>query len=59
MIGGERRGPYELDELSGAGVRPDTYVWCKTMTDWQQARDVAEICRHFRRQLAGLNIPEK
>ena len=59
MIGGERRGPYELDELSGAGVRPDTYVWCKTMTDWQQARDVAELCRHFRRQLAGLNIPEK
>ena len=29
MIGGEQRGPYELTELSEAGVTPETYVWCK------------------------------
>lgn len=49
MIGGEKRGPYELGELAKAGVGPDTYVWCKGMADWQQAADVADICRHFRR----------
>lgn len=48
MIGGERRGPYTLDQLAEAGVTPDTYVWCKGMDDWQQAADVADICRHFR-----------
>ncbi len=54
MIDGARRGPFELAELADAGVRPDTYVWCKTMDDWQQARDVADICRHFRQRLAGI-----
>ena len=27
MIDGERRGPYELDRLAEAGVRPETYVY--------------------------------
>ena len=45
MIGGEQRGPYELMELSEAGVTPETYVWCKGMADWQPASDVAEIGR--------------
>ena len=57
MIEGERRGPFELQELAGAGVRPDTYVWCKTMADWQKAREVAEICRYYRRHLAGADLP--
>lgn len=51
MIDGERRGPYELDELTKAGVRPDTYVWCKGMEDWEKAEDVADICRHFRQSI--------
>ncbi len=37
MIDGERRGPFGLDELADAGVRPDTYVWCKGMSDWEKA----------------------
>lgn len=55
MIDGQRKGPYTLRELVDAGVRPDTYVWCKGMVDWQRARYVADICRFFRNRLAGIN----
>lgn len=51
MIDGERRGPYELEQLSEAGVGPQTYVWCKEMEDWEKAEDVAEICRYFRQRI--------
>lgn len=53
MIDGEQCGPYTLSELATAGVGPDTYVWCKGMSDWQKARDEAEICRAFRQRLLG------
>lgn len=59
MIEGERRGPYELDELVEAGVGPDTYVWCKGMDDWQKAEDVADICRFFRVRIFNLMHPAK
>ncbi|MDE6143194.1 MAG: DUF4339 domain-containing protein, partial [Muribaculaceae bacterium] len=29
IIDGEQKGPFELEELADAGVRPSTYVWCK------------------------------
>lgn len=48
MIDGQQRGPYKLEELPDAGVRPDTYVWCKGMADWEKAEDVADICRLYR-----------
>ena len=51
IIDGEQRGPYTLDELEQAGVSPDTYVWCKAMSDWQQAKEGGEICRYFRQTL--------
>lgn len=57
MIGGERRGPFELSEFSEAGIGPDTYVWCKGMDDWQKAEDVADICRHFRRHISDILHP--
>lgn len=57
MIDGERRGPYELGELSEAGVRPDTYVWCKGMADWEKAEDVADICRYYRQRIFDLMHP--
>lgn len=57
MIDGERRGPYELSQLAEAGVRPSTYVWCKGMTDWEKAEDVADICRMFRGRLYDLLHP--
>lgn len=43
----------DLDDMVKEGVRPDTYVWCKGMDDWQQASEVADICRYFRQRLAG------
>ena len=57
MIDGERRGPYELNQLAEAGVRPSTYVWCKGMSDWEKAEDVADICRMFRGRLYDLLHP--
>lgn len=57
MIDGERRGPYELNQLIEAGVHPDTYVWCKGMDDWEKAEDVADICRHFRQHIFDMMHP--
>ncbi|MDE6094576.1 MAG: CD225/dispanin family protein [Muribaculaceae bacterium] len=57
MIDGESRGPYELESLADAGVRPSTYIWCKGMTDWEKAEDVAEVCRMFRNRLYDLMHP--
>ncbi len=51
MIDGERRGPFTLDALHEAGVTPDTYVWSKGMSDWEQAADVADICRYYRQRI--------
>lgn len=48
IIDNTQQGPFELDELRNAGILPTTYVWCKGMADWKQAREVADICRYFR-----------
>lgn len=55
MADGERRGPYLLEELPEAGLRPASWVWCKGMPDWQQAKDIPEICRLFRERLQPQN----
>lgn len=52
MIGGRQQGPFALDQLHDAGVRPDTYVWCKGMADWEMASQVPDICRYFRLRLS-------
>ncbi len=57
-IDGEQKGPFTLEELPGAGVTPDTYVWCKGMADWELASKDAEICRYYRQRLAG-TLPQK
>lgn len=54
MIDGKQVGPLMLDDIVEAGVRPDTYVWCKGMADWQPASEVPDICRYFRLRLAGV-----
>lgn len=53
MIDDRQIGPFELEESVREGVRPDTYVWCKGMPDWMQAKDVPDICRYFRQRLSG------
>lgn len=57
MIDGERRGPFELEQLVEAGVTPDTYVWCKSMSDWKPASEVADICRFFRCHIFDMMHP--
>lgn len=57
MIGDERQGPFTLVQLHDAGVRPDTYVWCKGMDDWKKAREVADICRFYRQHIDYIMHP--
>lgn len=57
MIDGEQKGPFSLEELPEAGVRPSTYIWCKGMADWQKAEDNADVCRLFRNHLYDIMHP--
>lgn len=59
FIDGEQRGPFDLEQLIEAGVRPSTYVWCKGMDDWHRADEVPEICRLLRQHLAEKMHPTK
>lgn len=58
IINEEQKGPFELSELPAAGVTPDTYVWCRGMSDWQPAGEVADICRYYRNRLFDLMHPQ-
>lgn len=53
MIEGRQYGPMEIDDMVKEGVRPETYVWCKGMSDWEKAAEVPDICRYFRQRLSG------
>ena len=57
FIDGEQRGPFPLDRLTEAGLRPSTYVWCKGMADWQRADSVDEIRSLFRRHIETRKEP--
>lgn len=59
IINGNQQGPYELAELRDAGVMPDTYVWCKGMADWKQAKEVGDICRYFRIHIDNVMHPQR
>lgn len=52
MLNDSCQGPFRLDQLNQAGVRPDTYVWSKNMTDWEKAIDVEEIRDYYRDRLS-------
>ncbi|MCH5225928.1 MAG: CD225/dispanin family protein [Muribaculaceae bacterium] len=57
MIDGEQKGPFTLEELPSAGVRPSTYIWTKGMADWQRAEENADVCRLFRNHLYDVMHP--
>ena len=57
MIDGQQKGPFLLEELPAAGVRPSTYIWTKGLPDWQKAEENAEVCRLFRNHLYDLMHP--
>lgn len=54
IINDEQIGPLTLEEMPAAGVEPTTYVWCKDMPDWKQAREVGDICRYYRQRIYDL-----
>lgn len=51
QINGRQYGPATVEALVEQGLKPNDYVWTKGMTDWEQAREVADICRYFRIRL--------
>lgn len=53
------KGPYYLVQLPDVGVRPDTYVWYKGMSDWHRAIDVPEVYEFFRQRLGDHNLPQQ
>lgn len=57
MLGETQTGPLTLEELADLGIRPDTYIWCKGMDDWQRADENGDICRFFRQRLSQLRHP--
>lgn len=57
IIDDKQCGPFTPEEMPSVGVRPSTYVWCKGMEDWKEAREVAEICRIYRNRLFDLQHP--
>lgn len=57
MLGDRQVGPMTLEELADLGIRPDTYVWCKGMPDWERADENGDVCRFFRQRLAELRHP--
>ena len=59
MIDGEQKGPFSLEELPAAGVRPSTYIWTKGMPDWQKAEENADVCRLFRNHLYDIMHPSE
>ena len=58
FIDGDQTGPFSLDQLTGIGLHPGSYVWCKGMDDWQRADSVEEIRNLFRHHLATKSEPE-
>jgi TM2 domain-containing membrane protein YozV len=38
-----QRGPYELSDLPGQGLRADTLVWKEGMEQWRRADEVEEV----------------
>lgn len=58
QIDGKQVGPLTLEDLPASGLRPTTYVWCKGMNDWRQAREVADICRYYRNYITDLQHPK-
>ncbi|MDU1889931.1 MAG: CD225/dispanin family protein [Dysgonomonas sp.] len=40
-------GPFELKDLKGKGIHPETVVWRSGMPDWTEARNVSELAYLF------------
>ena len=43
VINREKRGPFSIDELKTMNITPKTKVWCKGMTNWDDAENVYSL----------------
>lgn len=43
----ERKGPFSPEQLSEAGISPDTLVWRDGLTSWTKAEDLEELAWLF------------
>ena len=41
--GSQQSGPFELNDLLGNGLTPQSYVWNETMSNWLPAMQVPEV----------------
>ena len=41
--GAQQSGPFELNDLLGNGLTPQSYVWNETMSNWLPAMQVPEV----------------
>lgn len=40
---GEKKGPFELQELRERGIKPTTYIWMFGLDDWTEASEISEL----------------
>jgi len=54
--GGEQRGPFELEQLTAQGLKPEALVWHDGMTDWKPARELPELAGLFTPQQPAVTV---
>lgn len=47
MEGGQKLGPFTLDELKKRNLKRETLVWCHPMPDWKPAGELPELEEMF------------
>lgn len=41
--GQSQQGPFDLEELKTRNITPDTFIWCDSLPEWTQAREIDEL----------------
>lgn len=54
---GVRQGPLPLEDLTSEDISPKTLVFCKGMTNWQKAQDVADFAGILSANNSGPDTP--
>jgi hypothetical protein len=44
---GERKGPFTFEQLKGASITRETFVWHEELSDWTQAQNLPELKERF------------
>lgn len=47
IVGGEQTGPYSLEDLKYAGLKPDSHVWREGLDNWVVASSLPELAHLF------------